>query len=71
MSKSQNRGIRNVKRQRNMVSQGANNHTTKDLVNSEGEEISISKLKRIMSRMINEGDSKMAARGRKQKASLL
>jgi hypothetical protein len=34
MSKSQNRGIKNMKRQGNMISQIVNNHTTKDLMDS-------------------------------------
>jgi hypothetical protein len=41
-----------MKRQRNMTPQKVNNHTTKDLIDSKGVEISISELKRI--RTINE-----------------
>jgi hypothetical protein len=54
MRKSQNTGKRNMKRQGSMASQMVNNHTTKDLMSSEGNETSISKSKIMMKRMIME-----------------
>jgi hypothetical protein len=46
------RNTRNMKKQGNMVSQKVNNHTTKDMNDSEGDEISKTELK-IMIIMIN------------------
>jgi hypothetical protein len=54
MTKSQKRGIRNMKRKENMTPPKMNNHTRKDLIYSEGDETSIFKLKRIMTAMVNE-----------------
>jgi hypothetical protein len=39
MSKSQNKGRKNMNRQGNMTPQKVNNHTTKDLIAGEGDEI--------------------------------
>jgi hypothetical protein len=54
MSKSKNRSMRNNKNQGNRTTQNFNIHTTKDVMDSKGEEISVLKLKRIMVRMIEE-----------------
>jgi hypothetical protein len=54
MSKSQNRSIRNMTKWGNMTSQKINNHTTKDPMNNEENETSVSELKRIMIIVINE-----------------
>jgi hypothetical protein len=43
-----------MKRHRNMTPQKVKNHTTKDLVDSEGDETSISEFKRIMTKKIKE-----------------
>jgi hypothetical protein len=43
-----------MKLQGNMIPQKVNNHKTKDLMNSKGDESSISKLKRMMIKMIHE-----------------
>jgi hypothetical protein len=43
-----------MKRQGNMTPQKLNNHTTKDLNGSKEDEISISRLKRMIKSMINE-----------------
>jgi hypothetical protein len=48
MNKPQNRGTRNMKIQGNMTPQNVNNHTTKNLMDSEKDETSVSKLKRMM-----------------------
>jgi hypothetical protein len=50
-----------MKRQGNMTSQKVNNHTTKDLMDSKGDETPVSKLKRMMIRMtmkVREGRQK-------------
>jgi hypothetical protein len=52
--KSPNKGIRNVKIWENMNLPKVNNHTTKDLMDSKGDEISVSELKRMIIRTINE-----------------
>jgi hypothetical protein len=46
--------MRNNKNQGNRTTQNFNIHTTKDVMDSKGEEISVLKLKRIMVRMIEE-----------------
>jgi hypothetical protein len=54
MSKSQNRNTGNRKRQRDMIPEKVNNHTTKDLMDREGDETSVSIFNRMMIRMIKE-----------------
>jgi hypothetical protein len=59
MNKSKCRSTQNIKRQGNMTPQKIDNHTTKDLNDSEGDEILSFKLKRIMIIMINEMKKEM------------
>jgi hypothetical protein len=54
MSKSQNRNTGNRKRQGDMIPEKVNNHTTKDLMDREGDETSVSIFNRMMIRMIKE-----------------
>jgi hypothetical protein len=54
MSKSQNRSTRKTYVKGTMIPQKVNNHTTKDITDSEGDTISISKFKRMMIRVIDE-----------------
>jgi hypothetical protein len=51
MSKPQNRNMRNKRMQGNMTPQKINNHTKEDLMDSEGDETSVSKFKRKIIRM--------------------
>jgi hypothetical protein len=51
MSKSQNTSMRNRKRQVNTTPQKVNNHITKDLKDSSGDETLISELKRMIIRV--------------------
>jgi hypothetical protein len=53
MRKLQNKGMGNRKRQGNMTPQNVNNHT-KDLTDSEKDNTSASKPKRMMIRMVKE-----------------
>jgi hypothetical protein len=66
MSKSQNRGIKNTKRQGNMIPQKVNNHATKDLIESKGNVISF-KFRGIIIRMINEMKQHMQKKSMKSK----
>jgi hypothetical protein len=48
MSKSQNISMGNRRRNGNTTPQKVNNHTVEDLVDSDGDEISVSEVKRML-----------------------
>jgi hypothetical protein len=54
MNKPQNRNMRNKTRQGNMTLPKVNNHTIEDLVDKEGDEISVAEIKIMITVMFKE-----------------